>query len=441
MSSHCSKGSSSLKRRASSPPRSTNKRPTSKQEPVSKKQKVNEVSSGHTSINESGTPIVEIELSDLSDGEDTTTTTAPQKYKTLSKKAPPLDSDDSSSEDDATDRHRGKYKTNNYRHHHHQDDSDDISIEEGEDGVISDDEGYKRPPVVPRDPNVVQVWTDGACPFNGAKNAVGGIGVFWGKDDPKNVAEPLPLPLKSRKTVDGQVEHYRDPATNQKAEIYAVIRALGQCLQDKDLRSKKEIIVWTDSSYVVSCVNQWIAGWKKRGWITTTNTPVKNQSMLRLLDEQIISLGNVSVRHMKGHKGYYGNEQADALAREGAVLAKKKMEQEKSHQQQQQHQQPPPSQRPIQSPPAAPVMQKHSVPMKPPPTHPSSTAHPPGSLSSAQHHPTIPASKPSSYPQPQSVAQPLEGPRTCGTTKINFFSPHPPPSSSSSSSSSSVPRQ
>ena len=58
------------------------------------------------------------------------------------------------------------------------------------------------------------VFTDGACSRNGSLDAKAGIGVWWNKDDPRNLSEPL----------DGR-------ATNNRAEIWAAIRAINQAAE------------------------------------------------------------------------------------------------------------------------------------------------------------------------------------------------------------------
>lgn len=61
-----------------------------------------------------------------------------------------------------------------------------------------------------QDERTVRVYTDGACSENGKHGATGGIGVFFGPGDPRNISEPLA----------------GDYPTNNRAEITAVLRAL-----------------------------------------------------------------------------------------------------------------------------------------------------------------------------------------------------------------------
>ena len=100
--------------------------------------------------------------------------------------------------------------------------------------------------------------------------------------------------------------------TNNKMELTAVIEGLS--------RIKKEtgdLTIFTDSSYVENGATKWIHGWKKKGWITTTKTPVENRDLwetLHELLEQRQKTGKVAWQHVPGHSGVAGNERCDEIA-------------------------------------------------------------------------------------------------------------------------------
>jgi ribonuclease HI len=104
--------------------------------------------------------------------------------------------------------------------------------------------------------------------------------------------------------------------TNNRMELTAVIQALAVLTQ----RSK--VVVYTDSEYVKNGITTWIHGWKKRGWKTADNKPVKNMELWQRLD-QLNASHSVEWRWVKGHSGDPGNERADRLANRGvdSVLA------------------------------------------------------------------------------------------------------------------------
>ncbi|XP_013783903.1 ribonuclease H1-like [Limulus polyphemus] len=139
---------------------------------------------------------------------------------------------------------------------------------------------------------LVHVYTDGACSSNGRRGARAGIGVFWGADHPLNVSERLP-----------------GRQTNNRAEIHAAVRALDQA-QSLGL---KNLVLYTDSAFLIKGITMWIKKWKRNGWKLTTGESVKNQEDFEALDEVLKGL-NVKWIHVRGHRGIHGNEAADRLA-------------------------------------------------------------------------------------------------------------------------------
>ncbi|KIJ41166.1 hypothetical protein M422DRAFT_172567 [Sphaerobolus stellatus SS14] len=146
------------------------------------------------------------------------------------------------------------------------------------------------------------VYTDGACQGNGQKGAVAGIGVWWGNNDSRNVAERCP-----------------GAQTNNRAELIAIIRALE--LAPKGI---KQLLIKTDSVYSIKCIQEWMPAWRGRGWKTSDGNPVKNKEIImylaHLLDEYGRRRQLVHLQHVRGHAGEMGNEGADGLAGLGATM-------------------------------------------------------------------------------------------------------------------------
>jgi len=72
---------------------------------------------------------------------------------------------------------------------------------------------------------------------------------------------------------------------------------------------------FTDSTYVIRGITQWIWGWKKRGWKTASGSPVTNQDLWRKL--LIVTSDRetpVTWRYVPGHAGIPGNERCDRIA-------------------------------------------------------------------------------------------------------------------------------
>ena len=98
--------------------------------------------------------------------------------------------------------------------------------------------------------------------------------------------------------------------TNNKMELTAAIMAL------KEIKEPCEIILYTDSKYVLQGIEEWIHNWKKRGWRGANKKPVKNIDLWKELDE-LRDEHNIKWNWVKGHSGDPGNETADMLANRG----------------------------------------------------------------------------------------------------------------------------
>ncbi len=136
----------------------------------------------------------------------------------------------------------------------------------------------------------VVIYTDGACKGNPGP---GGWGAWlrWGGHE---------------KELFGG-----DPSTtNNRMELTAVIESLAL------LKRRTPVAIYTDSAYVKDGITTWIHGWKKRGWRTAGNAPVKNIELWQRLDA-LVAQHSIAWHWVKGHSGDPGNERADALANKG----------------------------------------------------------------------------------------------------------------------------
>ncbi|WP_206886289.1 ribonuclease HI [Alicyclobacillus mali (ex Roth et al. 2021)] len=100
--------------------------------------------------------------------------------------------------------------------------------------------------------------------------------------------------------------------TNQRMELKAVIEGL------KALKRPCDVIVHSDSAYVVNCFKQgWYVNWRRNGWMNSKGEPVQNRDLWEeLLDA--INGHQVRFEKVKGHAGVKWNERCDELAR-GAI--------------------------------------------------------------------------------------------------------------------------
>ncbi len=137
---------------------------------------------------------------------------------------------------------------------------------------------------------IIEIYTDGACRGNPGPGG-------WGA---------LLISGERRKTLRGG----EPETTNNRMELMAAIEALNA------LNGPRQVLLHTDSKYVMDGINNWMPNWKKRGWKTSARKPVKNQDLWQLLDEAI-ARHEIEWRWVRGHTGVPGNEEADALANLG----------------------------------------------------------------------------------------------------------------------------
>jgi ribonuclease HI len=162
---------------------------------------------------------------------------------------------------------------------------------------------------------MVVVFSDGAAQNNGKANAVGGIGVWFGDGDPRNISK-------------GYVNGAACKVTNQTMELLAAVSALQACATSS---ARGDVVLFTDSMYAIQCATKWYIGWKRNGWKTATGKPVLNQALIEALVTWIDKTG-ARLEHVRSHRTepakntmahavWYGNRMADALAVQGASSA------------------------------------------------------------------------------------------------------------------------
>jgi ribonuclease HI len=97
----------------------------------------------------------------------------------------------------------------------------------------------------------------------------------------------------------------------------------------------------SDSQYAIKCrfsvssyrsllliegvgFTDWLPGWRRRNFTTSTGSPVKNVELIKYMDALLSARARsgqqVRLVHVRGHAGEEGNEGADGLAVSGAKL-------------------------------------------------------------------------------------------------------------------------
>lgn len=138
---------------------------------------------------------------------------------------------------------------------------------------------------------VLEVWCDGSAVLD--KSA--GCGIVIVRDDV--VVEELAYPLG-------------EPFTNSHGEVQGILRGISIALLLK--REDERIEVNSDSEFSVKTINLW--GPKRKSW-----------SGYKYADEfqqiiEYVSTNDITVKHVRAHRGIKYNEMADSLSRRAAGL-------------------------------------------------------------------------------------------------------------------------
>ncbi len=148
-------------------------------------------------------------------------------------------------------------------------------------------------------PGGLAVYTDGACRGNPGPGA-------W---------------ACLAQTADGRLLFEEvgseNPTTNNRMEIQGAIQGLKLLERHRlanPFESFEPLFLYSDSKYVVEGMNQWIPGWKARGWKKADQKPPENLELWQELDEMKAKFPGLRAAWVKGHSGHPQNERCDQLA-------------------------------------------------------------------------------------------------------------------------------
>ena len=101
-----------------------------------------------------------------------------------------------------------------------------------------------------------------------------------------------------------------DPATtNNRMELTAAL-ALLEIL--RDLPRHPDLVIRTDSRYLIDGLQKWLVGWKRKGWRTASGGQVLNRDLWEQLDRA--RLPDLTLIHVRGHSGDPDNDRCDTIA-------------------------------------------------------------------------------------------------------------------------------
>ena len=143
----------------------------------------------------------------------------------------------------------------------------------------------------------VEIFTDGACKGNPGPGGWGAV-IRYGKH--------------SKEICGGEID-----TTNNRMELLAAINALNVLVEPC------EVLLHTDSKYVLDGITRWVEGWKRNGWKNASKQPVRNAELWHALIDAA-ERHEIEWHWVKGHSGNEGNDLADKLASAAAEAIAKK---------------------------------------------------------------------------------------------------------------------
>ena len=132
------------------------------------------------------------------------------------------------------------------------------------------------------------IYTDGACSGNPGPGGWGAV-ILDEREKQNNIS--------------GKVKE----TTNNRMELMAPIMSL------KKIKSRSDITIFTDSTYVKNGITEWIKKWEKNGWKNSSKKPVKNKDLWIKLND-LCQKNKVIWKWIKGHSNNKYNILADKLA-------------------------------------------------------------------------------------------------------------------------------
>lgn len=132
----------------------------------------------------------------------------------------------------------------------------------------------------------VDIWSDGAC---------------TGNPGPGGWAAILRSGRHEKVLTGGEHE-----TTNNRMEITAALQGL------RTLKTRSQVTIYTDSTYLLQGATKWMPNWKARGW-KRKGGKLLNVDLWQAMDQEL-ARHEVSWVWVQGHAGNVMNERADKLA-------------------------------------------------------------------------------------------------------------------------------
>lgn len=100
--------------------------------------------------------------------------------------------------------------------------------------------------------------------------------------------------------------------TNNRMELIGALMAL-ETIRQRRMSTDGEIIIYTDSKYLIGGMTGWIYGWQKNDWKTKEKKDVLNKDLWERLAD-LTKDKKIKWVYVGGHVGIPGNERCDDIA-------------------------------------------------------------------------------------------------------------------------------
>ena len=133
----------------------------------------------------------------------------------------------------------------------------------------------------------VEVYTDGACTYNGQKDARASYAYYFPEHKEHSSASRVPED---------------QPQTNNRGELLAILEAVKKA-QQVFPANDVQLHIYSDSQYCKNCLTIWYPNWVAKGWKTTTGSPVINRDLIENIMDRFIQFDSYTITYVRAHTG------------------------------------------------------------------------------------------------------------------------------------------
>jgi len=127
----------------------------------------------------------------------------------------------------------------------------------------------------------------------------------------------------SKKVYERILTRVYKQTTNNRMELLGIIETLEYIIKHNESKNS-EIKAVSDSKYVIRSASEWIEGWKRNNWRSSSGKSVKNKDLMIRIDRIKRTIPNIVFIWTRGHADNIQNNRCDLIARNEAKNLKRK---------------------------------------------------------------------------------------------------------------------